>query len=215
MADIALDDFGDRREDRPPEKEDREEEETTFEHGWRDENLLDFYDDGPGGEIPNPRKDAGVMRRAYTEDKKNLLRELKINVNKGDGPSAKSLFERLEVTVNRKGKVNGAKFDGVKIIVQRGKRLVFTENVRNVSKLNEFNSLARKAEEEHSTTAVALMEETLVVTVDENLADFVLRSSLERLDEEISERADGTNSGNSGEYWLQGFPPSNNRGREG
>ena len=93
--------------------------------------------------------------------------------------------------MNRKGKVNGAKFDGVKIIVRRGKRLVFTENVKNVSKLNEFNSLARKAEEEHSATSVALMEETLDVTIDENLAGSVLRSSLERLDEEISGRADG------------------------
>ena len=190
MADIELDDFGDHREDQPPE-EDREEEETTFDDGWRDESLLDFDDDDPGGEIPNPRKDAGVMRRAYTEDKKNLLRELNINVNKADGPSAKSLFERLEVTVNRKGKVNGAKFDGVKIIIQRGKRLVFTENVKNVSKLKEFNSLARKAHDEHRDTAVALMEETLDVTVDENLADSVLRSPLERLDEEISEKADG------------------------
>ena len=131
------------------------------------------------------------MRRAYTEDKKNLLRELNINVNKGDGPSARSLFERLKVTVNRKGKVNGAEFDGVKIIIQRGKRLVFTENVKNVSKLNEFNSLARKAQDEHRDTAVALMEETLDVTVDENLADSVMRSSLERLKEEISEKADG------------------------
>ena len=49
---------------------------------------MDFDDDNPGGEIPNLKKDAGVMKRAYTEDKKNLLRELNINANKGDGPSA-------------------------------------------------------------------------------------------------------------------------------
>ena len=131
------------------------------------------------------------MRRAYTEDKKNILRELNINVNKGDGPSARSLFGRLKVTVNRKGKINGAEFDGVRIIVQRGKRLGLTEDVKKVSKLNEFNSLARKAGDEHKDTAVALMEERLDVTVDENLADSVLRSSLERLNEEISEKADG------------------------
>ena len=78
---------------------------------------MDFDDDNPGSEIPNSKKDAGVMRRPYTEDKKNLLRELNINVNKGDGTSARSLFERLKVTVNRKGKINGAEFDGVRIIV--------------------------------------------------------------------------------------------------
>ena len=189
MDDIELDDLGDRRKDRPPE-DDRGEEETTLDDDWRNESLLDFNDDNPGGEIPNPRKDADVMRRAYTEDKKNLLRELNINVNKGDGPSARSLFERLKVTVTWKGKINGAEFDGVRIIVQRGMRLVFTEEVKKVSKLNELNSLARKAQEEHSTTPVVLMEESLDMTVDENLADSVLRSSLERLNEEISEKAD-------------------------
>ena len=140
-------------------------------------------------ELPNPKKDVGVMRRAYTADKKSLLRELNINVNKGDGPAAYSLFEKLKVTVNRRGKVNGAEYDGTKIIVQRGKRLVFTEDVKKVSKVNEFNSLVRRAEAEHKNTAVALVEEKLDVTNDE-LTDSVLRSSIERLDEEISERAD-------------------------
>ena len=75
----------------------------------------------------------------------------------------------------------------------------------------------RKAQEEHSTTPVALMEETLDITVDEDLERSVLRSSLERLDEEISERADGIaaelmSSENLGGYWSRGFPPSNNRG---
>ena len=68
---------------------------------------------------------------------------------------------------------------------------MFTEDVKKVSKLNEFNSLVRKAQEEHNTTPVALMEGTLDLTVDKNLADSVLRSSLERLNEEISEKADG------------------------
>ena len=73
MDDIKLDDFGKRREDRPPEDNDYEWDdwqETTFNDGWRDESLLEFNDDHPGGEIPNPRKGAGVMKSAYTEDKK-------------------------------------------------------------------------------------------------------------------------------------------------
>ena len=191
MADIELDDFGDHCEDR--------EEETTFDDGWRDESILDI---DPGASVregleAERRADRelgvglGLKKMSLTEDKKNLLRELNINVNKGDGPSARSLFERLKVKFNQKGKINGAEFDGVRIIVQRGKRLVFTEDVKKVSKLNEFNSLARKAQEECSTTPVALMEETLDVTVDENLADSVLRSSLKRLNKEISEKADG------------------------
>ena len=169
-----MDDLGDHREDRPPE-DGREDQETTFDDDWRDESILDIDPSVREGLEAEKRTDRelgvglGLKKRAYTEDKKNLLRELNINVNKGDGPSARSLFERLEVTVNRKGKINGAEFDGVRIIVQRGKRLVFTEDVKKVSKLNEFNSLARKAQEEHSTTPVALMEETLDMTVDENL----------------------------------------------
>ena len=67
-----MDDFGD-HEDQPPEndREDREEE-TTFVNGWRDESILDF-DDNLDGEIPNPRKDAGVMKRAYTETRRTSL----------------------------------------------------------------------------------------------------------------------------------------------
>ena len=176
MADIELDDFVD-----------REEEETKFDDDWRDESILDI-DPGAsvrGGLEAERRADRelgvglGLKNRANTEEKKNLLRELKININKGNSPSARSLFKRLKLTVNRKGKVNGS-----------------SRTSRRLYKLNEFNSLAMKAKEEHKTTAVALMEETVDVTVDNNLADSVLRSSLERLNEEISEKAEdcrGTN----------------------
>ena len=123
--------------------------------------------------------------------KKNLLRKLNINIRKGDGPNAKSLFERIKITVNRKGNANGAEFDGVKIIVQKGKGLEFTKNVRNASKLKEFEDLVREAKKEHEKTAVALIEDSIPgVFVDDNLIDSVLSNSLERLDEEISERAD-------------------------
>ena len=150
MDDIELDDFEKRGEDRPREDNDYEWDdwqdwqETTLNDGWRDENLLEFNDDHPGGEIPNLRKDADVMKRAYTEDKKNLLRELNINIRKGDGPNAKSLFETIKITVNRKGNVNDAEFDGVKIIVRKGKGLEFTKNVKSASKLKEFEDLVRE-----------------------------------------------------------------------
>ena len=62
--------------------------------------------------ISNPKKDAAVIRRAYTEDKKSLLRELDLNLNKGDGKFSKQVFEKLKVTVNAKGKVNGAEYNG-------------------------------------------------------------------------------------------------------
>ena len=194
MDDIDLDNFG-KKSDRPP--EDREDydwdgwQKTSFNNGWRDESLLEFNDDHPGGEIPNPRRDAGVMKRAYTEDIKKLLRGLNINANKGDGPNAKSLYERLRLTTNQKEDVNGMKFDGVKIIVLDGKGLRFSENVRFKSKLDDFQALARESEKEHGATAVAMVEETAPdVPVDDNIAKSVLNDSLERVNEEISERSD-------------------------
>ena len=191
---MKLDDFGKRGENRPLEDNDYEWDdwqETTFNDGWRDESLLEFNDDHPGGEIPNPRKDASVMKRAYTEDKKNLLRKLNINIRKGDGPNAKSLFERIKITANRKGNVNGVEFDGVKIIVLEGKTLRFTKNVKLKSKLYEFNSLVKEAEKENEKTVAALIEDSIPgVFVDDNLAESVLNDSLDRLNEEISKRAD-------------------------
>ena len=152
-------------------------------------------------------KGLGVIRRAYTEDKKSLLREMGVNINKGDGPSAKAVFERLKVTVNRKGRVNGAGYDGTRIIVQKGKRLVYTENVKNASKVNEFKELVKRADAEHEKTAVALVEEKLDVPVNSELANSVLSGSVERLMEEIDEIADGiiiefprTSSESSEEY---------------
>ena len=126
--------------------------------------------------------------RKYTEDKKILLREMGININKGDGPSAKALFEKLKVTVNRKGKVNGAEYDGTRIIVQKGKKLVYTEDVKKASKVNEFKKLVERAELEHGKTGVAVVEEAVPdVTVNEDLANSVLRNSIERLESEIDE----------------------------
>lgn len=146
-------------------------------------------------DIPNPRRDAGVIRRAYTEDKKSLLREMGVNINKGDGPSVKMKLERLKVTVNRKGRVNGAEFDGVRIIVQKGKRLVYTEDAKKASKVNDFKELVKEAEQEHEKTAVAVVEETIPdVSVSEDLAYSVLRNSIENLESFIDERVSETES---------------------
>ena len=142
----------------------------------------------PDAEIPNPRKDASVIRRAYTEDKKSLFREMGININKGDGPSAKAVFEKIKVTVNRKGRVNGAEYDGTRIIVQKGKRLVYTGDVKKASKVNEFKELVERAKREHDKTGAAVVEEAVSdVTVNEDLANSVLRNSIERLESEIDE----------------------------
>ena len=186
MEDIELNNFD---KDRPEEDRAEDEEETNIDNDdWRNESIVVIDTSNPDA-IPNPKKDACAIRGAYTEDKKSLLREMGININKGDGPAAKSVFEKLKVTVNRKGKVNGAEYDGTRIIVEKGKKLVYTEDVKKTSKVNEFRDLVKRAEAEHDKTAVALVEDKLDVDVSNKLVDSVLRSSIERLDDEMSERA--------------------------
>ena len=175
MDDIELDNL-----DKPEEEPDDDD--------WRDQSIVIIDTSNPDAEIPNPRKDAGVIRRAYTEDKKSLLRDMGININRGDGPSAKAVFEKLKVTVNRKGRVNGAEYDNVRIIFQKGKRLVYTEDVKKSSKVNEFKRLVERAELEHGKTGAAVVEEAVPdKTVNEDLANCVLRNSIERLESVIDE----------------------------
>ena len=185
MDNIELDNL-DKPEEEP---EEQQEQETNIDDDdWRDQSIVIIETSNLDAEIPNPRKDAGVIRRAYTEDKKSLRREIGININKGDGPSAKAVFKKLKVTVNRKGRVNGAEYDGTRIIVQKGKRLVYTEDVKKACKVNEFKRLVERAELEHGKTGTAVVEEVVPdVTVNEDLANSVLRNSIERFESEIDE----------------------------
>ena len=112
-----------------------------------------------------------------------------IKINKKDSPS---LFERLKVTINRKGKPNGAEFDGVKIIELKGKKLEYTE----ASKVNEFKELVKKAEENHAKTTEGFVEESISnVPASEELVHSVIRNSIENLDIIIDENVEEVESG--------------------
>ena len=93
--------------------------------------------------------------------------------------------------MGKRGNATGAEFDGVKILVRKGKIFEFSRDKRYASKIEELREVARKAESEHKDTAVALVEEKLDVDVNEDLARNVLESSIERLEDEISEREEG------------------------
>ena len=191
MDEIELDNLG---EDPIPEEEEGEEE-TDME--WRDKSVIIMSGMNPDlrqGLEEEKQADRelgkiqGVRNRGYTEDKKNLLKELGISLNKGDGPFAKSIFDKLKVTVNRKGKINGAEFDNVRIIVQKGKRLVYTEDTKKLAKVAEFKELVDKAELEHKKTPAALIEETLPdISVTTDLEQAVERNSTEDLEQFIDE----------------------------
>ncbi|CAB4011466.1 integrase core domain-containing [Paramuricea clavata] len=124
------DDETNRVDDREAEKAGTAEEETSFidDNGRLDESILipvgfnpDVGGSRPSGSTPNIRRDAGVMKRAYTLDKKDFLRrELGVNINKGDGPSFTIIFDKMKLTVNKAGtKISGATFKDVKIIISK------------------------------------------------------------------------------------------------
>ena len=108
MDNIELDDLGDRGEDRPPE-DNREDQESMFDDDWRDESILDIDLSVREGLEAERRADRelgvglGLKNRAYMEDKKNLLREVNINVNKGDGTSSKVPFRKVESNGEQEG----------------------------------------------------------------------------------------------------------------
>ena len=196
MDDIELDDFGEKNQQPPEDRDDNYDwddwQETTFNHPDDDSDVRENLKEMKKADR-ELMLDIANKRRKLTNIKKSILWKLGIKVNKGDGrKNTTSLFERMKITTGEKGNVTSAKFDGVKIIVQgKGKKFRFTENVKLKSKLEEFNSLAREAEKEHERTAAAAIEESIPdVFVDDNLAESVLGDSFERLHKEISERAD-------------------------
>ena len=76
--------------------------------------------------------------------------------------------------------MNGAEFNVVRIIVQKGKKL---------SKVNEFKELVKNAELEHKKTLAALVKETLPdIPVGTDLAHSVLRNSIENLESFIDDK---------------------------
>ena len=93
------------------------------------------------------------------------------------------------MTVNWKGKINGTEFDGVRIIVQKSKKLEYTEDAKKLSKVNEFKELVKNAELEHKKTPAAIVEETLPdLPVGTDLAHSVLRNSIGNLESFIDDK---------------------------
>ena len=77
----------------------------------------------------------------------------------------------------------------MKIIVQKGKRLVYTEDVKKLAKVDEFKELVDKAELEHKKTPAALIEETLPdIPVTTDLQQAVVQKSIENLEHFIDEK---------------------------
>ena len=184
MDDIELNNL-DKPEEEP---EEQEEQETDFiEDDRRDQSLVIIGGFNP--EILNPREDAADVERSYTQDKEDFLSEkMDIIISKDDGSASGELFKKLRLTVDKRSAnydrlvINGAEYDGTKVIVKKDGRFVYTEDKSKRIKVNEFKRLVERAEREHGETGVAVAPD---ITVNKNLANSVLRNSIERLESEI------------------------------
>ena len=173
--------------------DDREEETNHLE--W-DDTTFDYPDDDIRENLDEMKeadrdlgRGIGAKRKKITNIKKNILFGLGYKLRKGDGKKSEELFDRLELTKGEKGNVNGMKFDNVKIINFKGKRFTFSENVKFRLKINEFKILAEEAWMEHDRTAFSDIEEVVPdILVDDEHAESILSNSLEKLNEEISDR---------------------------
>ena len=155
MADIELGNL-DGREEEEEEQQEAQQETNIDDDDWRNKSIATIDASNPNyirenldamrREDRRLGKHFGAKRRTYTEYKKSILREMGININKGNGPAAKSVFERLKLKEGKEEEVNGAEFDGVRIIVKKGKRLEYTKDVRKASKVNEFKELCEKGQ---------------------------------------------------------------------
>ena len=191
MDDIELNNL-DKPEEEP---EEQEEQETDFiEDDRRDQSFVIIGGFNP--EILNPREDAADVERSYAQDKEDFLRKkMDIIISKDDGSASEELFKKLRLTVDKRSAnydrlvINGAEYGGIKVIVKKDGRFVYTEDKSKRIKFNEFKRLVERAEREHGETGVAVVEEAVPdITVNKGLANSVLRNSIERLESEIDER---------------------------
>ena len=77
MADIELDNLDRQEEEEEQQQQQQQQQEaqqqTNIDNDdWRNESIV-VIDTSKPDAIPNPRKDASAIRRAYTEDKKVYL----------------------------------------------------------------------------------------------------------------------------------------------
>ena len=102
------------------------------------------------------------------------------NLNKGDGKFSKEVLGKLKVTVDTKRKVNGAEWNGTKIIILKGKKMVYLDDKLYESLINEFKELVEKAQAEHVKTAVAAVEKAIPdVEVNDKLSNSAIKTAFQ------------------------------------
>ncbi len=204
MADIELDNIGEDRTEqgeaqRAEQVEEWEEEETSFtenenNNGDHDDSALVIDDSNPEftpiadlGQIPC---EVGVYKRHVTYDQKDFLKKaLGVTLNKGAGPKSKELFNNLRVTLDSKGeKINGAEYDGEKILVLRNGKIEYSLNRAYVNDIIDFKKLLEKAKEEYNASIASVINESVDASMSDEAVESVQDTVIEELESFIDDK---------------------------
>ena len=179
----AVDDIKLENLDREREAETNEEGETSFINDRPgNESIIIIDTSNPlfarpdDSSIPNPRRDAGVIRRHIIHDKKQFLKTgLGITVNKGDGPNSITLYDELRTVTGKDGKINGATYKGKKILFLKDGNMVYSMDRSKRQYVNKFKELLKKAHIEHQKTPAALVEKHVGVDIPQYVMNDIIR----------------------------------------
>ena len=146
----------------------------------------------------NARRNDGVLRRVFIQDKRNFLRDaLDINLKKGDGHNSSILLDNLSLTNDqRTGKNNGAKYKGVKILVLKNGEYDYSTNTnkKTTDTIKEFKQTLEKAKAEHAKTLDGQTEQSLkdegVTSPTSEHSESIRANTTERVEEQIEDNMD-------------------------
>ena len=139
--DIELEDLSRERESQA-----NEEDETSFTNNRPGDESILIIDgsnpvftrvdaDGPStSDIPNVRRDAGVIKRHIIHDMKQFLKKgLGITINKGDGPNSTIIYDKLRFTTDKNNK--GATYKGKKNLILKNRGIRYSTDKTKESKI--------------------------------------------------------------------------------
>ena len=179
-----------------------EEEETSFTDDRRpgDESVLIIDGSNPvftrvdadrpsTSEIPNARRDAGVMKRHIIHDMKQFLKKgLGLTINKGDGPNSTIIYDKVRFTTDKDNKINGATYKGKKILILKDGELRYSTDKTKAPLVNEFKELLRRADAEHQKTPTPIAEKRAGVDLPQDVMNNIKKNVNDRIDSEIDRR---------------------------
>ena len=147
------------------------------------------------GEAPDAPtgREVGTVKRLFTMEKKAFIREaLKVNINKVDGPNSTTLFDNLQLTTDqRTGKINGARYKGVKIFVLKEGKFTYSKDKKYTKTIDDFRTTLTLAQTEHARTNRGFAERLTVNEGIENPSpehvDAVILNATEEVSDRLSE----------------------------